>query len=139
MRKFFGLILIAVMILIPSLIYGMPVEIINATDITSETEGIVYIKEHKNIIIQNEITCGSSDSISVKYYGTIFEEAAPSSDVYWVDITETLFKEDAVTCADETVRNMGVIDTDITFVKIKAVVSVISAVPDNKVEIYYEC
>lgn len=114
-------------------------KIINTTNITSEIKQSIYVKEHKNVIIQNEITCGVNDSISVKYYGTIFEDADIDSDNYWCDITSLLFNADAVVCANETVRKLGSFDTNVSLVKIKIVVSVISADPNNKVEIEYEC
>lgn len=114
-------------------------QIINSTNITSETKAMVYVKEHKNLIIQNEITCGASDSLSIKYYGTIFKDAEIDSDNYWVDITDMLFTRDSVDCENETVRTMGVIDTQISLVKIKVVVTVNTAEPSNRVEVYYDC
>jgi hypothetical protein len=113
--------------------------IINETNITTETRGIIYIKEHKNIVIQNEITVGVNDSLEIRYYGTIFDTATVGTSAYWVDITDFLFKEEYITVNNETHRSMGIIDTNCPFVQIKVIVTVVSADPDNKVEIYYDC
>lgn len=112
-------------------------EIINTENITSQTQGLVYIKEKSNLIIQNEITCGQGDSLSIKYYGTIFETAVVENDIYWIDITDFLFKTNELTCANETIRSMGIIDTNCTFTKIKVIITVVSAEPNNKIEIFY--
>lgn len=117
----------------------MVCSIVCGEDITSDIKGMFNMQYRQNLTIQAELFCGVNDSISVKFYGSILAaEATLESDDYWVPITDFLFNVDEVTCANETVRLMTLIDKNTcSFSKVKAIVTVITAAPDNKVEIYY--
>ena len=112
--------------------------IIHETNITAETKGLLYIKERKNLIIQIEATCGSNDTISMKFYGTIVDAAQIDSDQYWADITDLLFKQSEISCTNDTLRAIAIIDTNCAFEKIKVIVTPIATEPNNEVEIYYD-
>lgn len=92
-----------------------------------------------NSTIQYRLVSGdATNTVEIKFYGTLSLNCDMDDLTEWVDITDLLTGDDVTIAENSTVHDLAITDTQMKLVGIRIDIIVTGETPNNSVRIYYE-
>lgn len=111
-------------------------DLITATDIATGTYyKSVSVDNLKNFIFQYKLTAGKDNTVEIQFWATVYSDANESTDDDWLNITTLFTGLEKIMATDETIHDMSINDSNLTFAKIKIKYIVTESGPSNSLKI----
>ena len=111
-------------------------DLIDETNVSAGTYyKVIQVANLSNIVFQYKMVAGTSNTVEIQFWTSVYTDAEDSTDDDWVNCTEFLTEEEECSITKGTINDIAVTDSNVPFAKVKIKYIVTADTPDNSIKV----
>jgi hypothetical protein len=115
---------------------SLSITAIDEDDVSEGTyQAVISLSNKQSSVIQYSITAGTSNSIELQFWGSIYDDADAETEDDWINVTSSFINSDDLIITEDSTKGLIFLDTDIPFSQLKFIYVVTATTADNSIKV----